>query len=52
MHFLWRPTLRDPADDRILELAVAANAQYIVTYDTADFKGEQNIRNIKKCARY
>lgn len=38
IYFLWRPTLKDPSDDMLLELAIAANAQYIVTYNIADFK--------------
>ena len=38
VHFLWRPTLKDPSDDMLLELAVAANAEYIVTYNISDFK--------------
>jgi putative PIN family toxin of toxin-antitoxin system len=29
--FLWRPFLRDPGDDMVLELAVAAACRYIVT---------------------
>jgi len=37
--FLWRPILGDPEDDMILELAVRANCQYIVTYNKQDFKG-------------
>jgi putative PIN family toxin of toxin-antitoxin system len=36
--FLWRPWLRDPKDDMILELAVTSKAQYIVTYNLVDFK--------------
>lgn len=35
--YLWRPTLKDPDDDFILELAVKAGAS-IVTWNTADFK--------------
>lgn len=35
--FLWRPTLRDPKDDMVLELAVAAEAVAIVTHNTRDF---------------
>jgi len=35
--YLWRPTLKDPNDDFILELAVKANAS-IVTWNMADFK--------------
>lgn len=35
--FLWRPFLRDPKDDMILELAVKAGCDLIVTYNTRDF---------------
>lgn len=35
--YLWRPVLKDPDDDFVLELAVKANAA-IVTWNTADFK--------------
>lgn len=37
--FLWRPHLRDPKDDMILELAVKAQCQLIVTYNHKDFAG-------------
>jgi len=36
---LWRPVLRDPGDDLILELAVAANCDAIVTHNIRDFAG-------------
>jgi putative PIN family toxin of toxin-antitoxin system len=36
--YLWRPELNDPGDDMVLELAVTANCQYIVTYNVSDFK--------------
>ena len=39
VHFLWRPVLNDPKDDMILDLAVRANCQYVVTYNTRDFIG-------------
>ena len=42
IHFLWRPTLRDPADDMVLELAVAAGADRIVTFNTRDFAGSES----------
>ena len=32
IYFLWRPYLRDAADEHVLELAVAARCDYIVTY--------------------
>lgn len=38
IHFLWRPALRDPGDDHVLELAVAAGAA-IITHNRRDFVG-------------
>jgi len=37
--FLWRPHLKDPRDDMVLELAVEAECQYIVTYNQRNFAG-------------
>ena len=37
IYYLWRPVLKDPSDDFILELAVKAGA-VIVTWNTTDFK--------------
>ena len=39
IHYLWRPFLRDSDDDMVLELAVAAACEIIVTYNKSDFKG-------------
>lgn len=39
--FLWRPVLRAPDDDLILELAVAAGCRYIVTHNLRDFRGPE-----------
>ena len=39
--FLWRPFLGDPKDDMVLELAVAANCEFIVTYNRRDFQGAE-----------
>lgn len=36
--FLWRPCLRDPKDDLVLELAVAAGCNAIVTHNRRDFE--------------
>lgn len=35
--YLWRPILRDPKDDFVLELAVESNSDFIVTFNTKDF---------------
>ena len=37
IHFIWRPQLRDPKDDHVLELAVAANCADIITFNVKDF---------------
>lgn len=36
--FLWRPFLRDPNDDMVLELAAAAGCNFIITHNKKDFK--------------
>jgi predicted nucleic acid-binding protein len=37
VYFLWRPLLKDPKDDMVLECAISARAHYIVTYNLSDF---------------
>jgi len=37
IHFLWRPFLRDPDDDMVLECAVASGAHTIITHNLKDF---------------
>ena len=37
-HYQWRPQLRDPSDEMVLEAAVNAQANVIVTYNVRDFK--------------
>ena len=41
LYYLWRPVLRDPSDDMVLELAVASGSQYIVTFNIRDFIGSE-----------
>lgn len=36
-HYQWRPQLRDPSDEMVLEAAVNASADGIVTYNLRDF---------------
>ena len=37
--FLWHPFLRDGDDDMVLEVAVAADAEAIITHNVRDFAG-------------
>lgn len=37
--FLWRPQLQDPKDDMVLEVAIQAGCESIVTHNVADFRG-------------
>lgn len=41
IHFLWRPMLRDPCDELVLEVAVAAGCPYIVSHNVKDFAGAE-----------
>jgi putative PIN family toxin of toxin-antitoxin system len=38
IYYLWRPFLKDPKDDMVLELAVESQSHYIITYNLRDFK--------------
>ena len=38
VHYLWRPSLKDPGDDFVLELAVESECDFIVTHNIKDFK--------------
>ncbi|MEP7135818.1 MAG: putative toxin-antitoxin system toxin component, PIN family [Chloroflexota bacterium] len=40
--FLWRPFLKDPGDDMVLELAVAAGCNFIITHNKKDFKNTED----------
>jgi putative PIN family toxin of toxin-antitoxin system len=39
--FLWRPYLRDPKDEMVLETAVAGGCSAIVSYNKRDFVGAE-----------
>ena len=39
--YLWRPLLRDPKDDLVLEVAVAGQCRTIVTYNGRDFRAAE-----------
>jgi putative PIN family toxin of toxin-antitoxin system len=44
IHFLWRPSLSDPRDEFVLELAVAARCDAIVTHNVRDFSATRSFR--------
>lgn len=37
VHFLWRPQVRDPSDEMVLEAAINGRAEALVTYNIRDF---------------
>jgi len=37
IHFLWRPQLRDPSDEMVLETAVNGQADLLVTFNARDY---------------
>jgi len=39
--FLWRPTLRDPSDEMMLETAVNGRADWLLTFNDKDFVGAE-----------
>jgi putative PIN family toxin of toxin-antitoxin system len=38
IHFSWRPQLRDPKDEMVLETALNSRADALVTFNRADFE--------------
>ena len=38
LDFLWRPQLRDAADEMVVETAANAGAEYMVTHNVSDFR--------------
>jgi predicted nucleic acid-binding protein len=41
VYYQWRPNLRDESDNHLIELAVAGNADCIVTRNTRDIENGQ-----------
>ncbi len=39
--YLWRPFLKDPKDDLVLEVAVESQSKYIITFNKKDFQGSE-----------
>lgn len=51
IYFLWRPYLKDPKDEMVLELAVKAECEYIVTHNERDFRDVERFRTKTVTAR-
>jgi len=43
IYFLWRPYLKDPKNDYVLEVSVASKTKQIITHNIKDFKGIEKI---------
>jgi predicted nucleic acid-binding protein len=41
VHFLWRPQLRDPGDEMVLETAVNGQTDALVTFNVRDCKEDR-----------
>ncbi|BAZ42702.1 hypothetical protein NIES4101_86720 [Calothrix sp. NIES-4101] len=41
IYYLWRPNLKDEADNHLIELAVAGNAEIIATNNIKDFQSAE-----------
>lgn len=44
LHYLWRPQLRDPADEMVLETALNGRAEALVTLNITDFAAASHFR--------
>ena len=44
LHYLWRPQLRDPADEMVLETALNGRADALVTLNLNDFAPASHFR--------
>jgi putative PIN family toxin of toxin-antitoxin system len=47
--FLWRPVLRDPNDDMVLETAVNGDADVLVTFNQRDFAEVAKRFSVRVC---
>ena len=41
--FLWRPMLRDPNDEMVLEVAANGGADWLLTFNARDFAGAERL---------
>jgi putative PIN family toxin of toxin-antitoxin system len=47
MRFLWRPQLKDPSDEMVLETAVNGNADYLATFNLRHLREPAALFGIK-----
>jgi len=47
LHYLWRPQLRDPADEMVLETALNGRAEALITLNIGDFAAIATRFNIR-----
>ncbi len=40
--YIWRPSVQDPDDDFLVDLAVKCQADFLITYNERDFTGISN----------
>ena len=38
IHYLWRPQLRDPSDEMVLETGVNGQANLLITFNVRDYR--------------
>ncbi len=38
IYYLWRPYLKDPKDDLVLEVAVGSQSEYIITFNKKNYQ--------------
>ena len=43
IYYLWRPYLKDPKDEFVLELAFNSESDFIITYNKKDFIGIEKL---------
>ncbi|TGK64879.1 PIN domain-containing protein [Leptospira wolffii] len=46
-HYSFRPNLRDADDNHFVELAIASNADYLITSNLIDYLVSNNLKFIK-----
>jgi predicted nucleic acid-binding protein len=47
LRFLWRPRLRDPADEMVLETAANSGANRLVSFNVRDFESAAKVFGIR-----